>query len=53
MGIDSGQDVEAVGVADVQALFAQKQLGGQVWVGLSIWRRTVIDLGLIGRGLQV
>ncbi|MCY1452258.1 hypothetical protein D9M71_691680 [compost metagenome] len=47
------QDIEAVGMADTQALLAQKKLGGQVRVDQGFRRRAMVDFDRIGRCLQV
>ncbi|MNQ54785.1 hypothetical protein D3C85_688590 [compost metagenome] len=53
MRVEAGQDIEAVGVADLQALLAQEQLGRQIRVGIGFGGGAVIDFGLVGSRLEV
>ena len=51
--LQAGQDIEAVGMADGQALFAQEMFGGQVGIGLGFGRGAVVDFRRIGDCLEV
>ncbi|MNU68586.1 hypothetical protein D3C71_579550 [compost metagenome] len=53
MRIQTGQDIEAVGMTDDQALLAQEVFGGQVWIGLRFGGGAVIDFSRVGRGFQI
>ncbi|MNL10625.1 hypothetical protein D3C87_1314320 [compost metagenome] len=51
--LEARQNINAVGVADNQALFAQVVLGREVRIGLRLGRRAVIDFCRVGRGLDI
>ncbi|MNV22957.1 hypothetical protein D3C71_1139540 [compost metagenome] len=53
MRIEAGQDVQAVGVIDAQALLTQEQLRRQIRVGPGFGRRTVVDFDLVRGCLEV
>ncbi|MOA22187.1 hypothetical protein D3C78_1427320 [compost metagenome] len=53
MRVEAGQDIEAVGVADAQALLAKEQLGRQIRVGIGFGGGAVVDFCLVGGCLEV
>ncbi|MNK77927.1 hypothetical protein D3C87_975440 [compost metagenome] len=51
--VEAGQDVEAIGMVDVLALFTQEKLRRQIRVGIGFGGGTVVDFGLVGGSLEV